>query len=64
MSLDYEIIGWIKELTTSENMASIDSVEGEWKVNIRINEREMIGDKLLDRPIAKDTISWLMEVNN
>jgi hypothetical protein len=33
-------------------------VEGGWKVNIRINEREMIGGKkLLDTPVAKGTIS-------
>jgi hypothetical protein len=56
--LDYEIIGWIKELTTFENTVSIDSVEGEWKVNNRINERQVTGGKkVLDTPIAKGTIS-------
>jgi hypothetical protein len=58
MSLDSEITGWTKELTTFENTVTIDSVEGGWKVNIRINEREMIrGKKLLDTPVVKGTIS-------
>ena len=32
MPLDYEIIGWIKELPTFENNVQIDSMEGHGKL--------------------------------